>query len=143
MNVIQVAGRLGADAETRFTPKGQKVTTLRLASNTKKGADEEPMWWRVTLWGDRFDRIVPYLKKGTGIIVVGSMQKPSIFQGRNGENRISLDLTAEMVMFSPFGSGKSTQQTENAVEGQQQPAMAATTQPTEAFSANSGDDLPF
>lgn len=111
MNIIQIAGHLGADPETRFTPTGQKVTTLRVAANTRKAGKEETVWWRVTVWGDRFDKLMPYLKKGSAIIVVGEMSKPEIYTDKEGRPQISLELTAELIRFSPFGrSDRSSQE---------------------------------
>lgn len=103
MNIIQIAGRLGTDPETRFTPDGQKVTTLRVACNVRKKGQEETMWWRVTIWGDQFDRILPYFKKGSSIIVVGEMQPPQVYTDRNGSPAVGLEMRAEAIRFSPFG----------------------------------------
>ena len=66
MNQINIAGHLGADPEVRFTSSGQKVTTLRVATRVRRGAKDkdETIWWRVTVWGEQFDKMVPYLKKG-------------------------------------------------------------------------------
>ena len=105
MIVVQVAGRLGKDAESRFTPSGQKVTTLTLATNIRKGKEDVTVWWRVTIWGDRYDKMAPYFKKGTALIVIGDMQKPEIWTDKEGRPQVSMDMTAEIVRFSPFGSG--------------------------------------
>jgi single-strand DNA-binding protein len=44
MNIIEVAGHLGADPVTRFTPSGQKVTTFNVATNSRKGGNEVTIW---------------------------------------------------------------------------------------------------
>ncbi len=103
MNFINIAGHLGADPETRFTSSGKKVTTLRVATRTRKGGQDETIWWRVTIWGDQFDKMMPYLKKGSPIVVFGEVQKPEIFTDREGKPQISLDITASLIQFSPFG----------------------------------------
>lgn len=103
MIIIEIAGHLGADPEVRFTPGGQKVTNLRVATNTRKSGKDETVWWRVTIWGERFDKMMPYLKKGSAIIVIGEMSKPEIYTDKEGRPQVSLDLTAEMIRFSPFG----------------------------------------
>lgn len=103
MIIIEIAGHLGADPETRFTPSGQKVTTLRVATNVRKGGKDETVWWRVTIWGDRFDKMMTFFKKGSAIIVIGEMGKPEIYTDRENRPQISLELTAEMIRFSPFG----------------------------------------
>lgn len=102
MNLLTIAGHLGGDAEERFTPNGQKVVTLRLATKTKKN---ETIWYRVTVWGNQFDKMIPYLKKGGSVIVVGELAKPEIYTSRQGENNVSLNVTAHNIMFSPFGKG--------------------------------------
>lgn len=118
MIVVQVAGRLGKDPESRFTPSGQKVTTLTLATNVRKGGKEETVWWRVTIWGERFDKMVPHFKKGTALVVIGNMQKPDIWTDKEGRPQVSLDLTAEMIHFSPFGGSNSERPQEGAAGNQ-------------------------
>ncbi|MBS0606901.1 MAG: single-stranded DNA-binding protein, partial [Verrucomicrobia bacterium] len=71
MNQITIAGHLGADPEVRFTSSGQKVTTLRVAARARRGSKDETIWWKVTVWGEQFDKMIPYFKKGSPIIVFG------------------------------------------------------------------------
>lgn len=124
MNIITIAGRLGADPEVRFTSNGQKVTTLRVATNTRKGNKDETIWWRVTVWGDNFDKMISFLKKGSAVIIVGDLNKPEIFTDRQGKQQISMNITASNIMFSPFGkTEKSTNTSNNApVEHNQNPS---------------------
>ena len=152
MNFIFIAGHLGADPETRFTPSGQKVTTLRLAVNIRKGGKEETIWYRVTIWGDRFEKMMPYLKKGSAIIVSGELGKPEIYTDRDGKQQISLEVTAENIRFSPFGrteKGKEEGQTsQTAARNYAAPmdSYAYTTSATgQGSSSEDGqdDDLPF
>lgn len=102
MNIIEIFGHLGADPETRFTPNGQKVTNLRIATNAKKGGQEETIWWRVTLWGDTFDRILPHIKKGSSLIVVGELLPARIYNDRNGQPAVAFEVRGEIVRFNPF-----------------------------------------
>lgn len=103
MNFVQIAGHLGADPEARFTQSGKKVTTLRVATRSRKGGQDETIWWRVTIWDDQFKNMLPHFKKGSAIIVFGEMQKPEIFTDREGKSQISLEITAVQLQFSPFG----------------------------------------
>ena len=103
MNQITIAGHLGADPEVRFTSSGQKVTTLRVAARSRRGGKEETIWWRVTIWGEQFDKMISYFKKGSPIIVVGELSKPEIFTDREGRPQVSMNITASNIMFSPFG----------------------------------------
>ena len=143
MNIIEVAGHLGANPEERFTPSGQKVITLRLAATARKSGKEETVWWKAVIWGDRFDRMMPYLKKGSALIVIGEMSKPEIYNDREGKPQVSMELTVEMIRFSPFG-GKGEKSGEKT-EMKKEPAMAAAPQSTVGFSddAISEDEIPF
>lgn len=109
MNIIQIAGHLGSDPVTRFTATGQKVTTFTVATNLRKGEGAITVWYRVTIWGDRFEKMLTYLKKGGSIIVVGELQKPEIWTDKEGRPQISLEIFAEMLRFSPFGTGAKPQ----------------------------------
>jgi single-strand DNA-binding protein len=104
MNFTMLAGHLGSDPEVRFTSSGKKVTSFRVAVRVRRGMrDETTLWWRVTLWGEQFDRIIGYFKKGSPIIVQGEINPPEIFTDREGKNQISLSMTANNISFSPFG----------------------------------------
>jgi single-strand DNA-binding protein len=104
MNQITIAGHLGADPEVRFTSSGQKVTTLRVAARVRRNSKgEDTIWWRVTIWGEQFDKMIPYLKKGSPIIVFGELSKPEIFTDRDGRPQVSMNITANNLLFSPFG----------------------------------------
>lgn len=107
MNFVFVAGRLGSDPETRFTPSGQKVINFRFACSSKKGGKEDTIWWRVTVWGDQYDKMLPYLKKGTALMIQGELHKPQVYNDREGKPQTSLELTATNLSFSPFGKSDS------------------------------------
>lgn len=120
MNQITIAGHLGADPEVRFTSSGQKVTTLRVAARVRRGQKDETIWWKVTVWGEQFDKMIPYFKKGSPIIVVGELNKPEIFTDREGKPQVSMSITALNLMFSPFGrpdSGGSSAPSSEGHEG--------------------------
>lgn len=147
MIIIEIAGHLGADPEVRFTPGGQKVTSLRVATNSRKSGKEETVWWRVTIWGERFDKMMPYLKKGSAIIVIGEMSKPEIYTDKEGRPQVSLDLTAEMIRFSPFGKTDRSGQ-EPAAAGQanssQSPAASSYGEPSFTSQAAGGmGNVPY
>lgn len=107
MNIIQIMGNLGQDPVTRFTPSGQKVTSFNVATNYKKGETTTTVWYRVTIWGDRFEKMLTYVKKGSSLIIVGELQKPEIWVDKEGKSQIQLEIYADMLRFNPFGTGKS------------------------------------
>jgi single-strand DNA-binding protein len=103
MNIVEVAGHLGADPETRVTPNGLKITTLRVATNSRRAGKDETIWWRVTIFGDRFDKMLMHLKKGSPVIAIGELNKPEIWMDKEGRPQITLEMVAEMIKFNPFG----------------------------------------
>lgn len=109
MNNATIAGHLGADPEVRFTSSGQKVTTLRVAARARRSGKDETIWWKVTVWGEQFDKMIPYFKKGSPIIVFGELNKPEIFTNREGQPQVSMSMTAVNLQFSPFGRPDSNQ----------------------------------
>lgn len=110
MNHTTVAGHLGADPDVRFTSSGQKVTTLRVAARARK---DETIWWKVTIWGEQFDKLVSYLKKGSSVVVIGELLKPEIYTDREGKPQVSMNLVAFNVSFSPFGRSKGSEGSNN------------------------------
>jgi single-strand DNA-binding protein len=116
MNLIQIAGNLGADPEVRYTPDGKKVITFRVATTSRRKGQEETIWWRVTIWEDRaaaYEKMLPYLKKGSAVLVWGEL-KPGIWTDKEGRPQMSLEITAEMIKFSPFGKPDSAKQAQGA-----------------------------
>lgn len=126
MNFIHIAGNLGNDPETRFTSTGKKVTTLKVATRSRrgKGGEDITIWWRVTIWGEQFDKMISFLKKGSAVMVYGDVHKPEIFTDREGKPQVSLDITAVHIEFSPFGKPGGSQPAET-----QQAPHASTTAP--------------
>lgn len=104
MNQTFIAGHLGADPEVRFTSSGQKVTTLRVGARARK---DETIWWKVTVWGEQFDKMIAYFKKGSSILVFGELNKPEIFTDKEGRPQVSMSITANNLLFSPFGRSDS------------------------------------
>ena len=141
MTHIMIAGNLGADPDKRKTPSGQTVTTLRVAVNNRRGGQDETLWWRATLWGDSHDKMVSYLKKGSSVLIHGTMSKPEIYTDRSGNPQVSLNMTAYNVSFSPFGKGSSSDDTQQSNQGfgggQPQSGTAA----SDPFADMSGNDF--
>jgi single-strand DNA-binding protein len=60
-------GRIGRDAELRYTPNGDAVINLALACDYgRKGEDgnRPTQWVDATLWGKQAEAMAPYLIKG-------------------------------------------------------------------------------
>ena len=98
-----IIGNLGADPEMRYTPNGRPVTQFNVAVNqsTKNQQTgewvEETDWFRVSVWGDRAERAAENLRKGNRVFVEGRF-KTREFEGRDGQKRTSLEITADSVV---------------------------------------------
>lgn len=84
MNNATFAGRLGRNAEVRHTASGKSVTGFAIAVDYYAGQGErKTMWVDCSMWGERGERLAPYLTKGTAISVSGQVGIQT-FDGRNG-----------------------------------------------------------
>ncbi len=99
-----LVGNLGQDPEMRYTPDGTPVTSFSVATNkrwtTRDGQQgEKTVWFRVTAWRRLAETCSQYLTKGRQVLVEGELQEPRAWQGRDGEWRASLEVTAFTVKF--------------------------------------------
>lgn len=144
MILVEIAGFLGADPEERFTPTGKRVISFRVGTKDRKGGS---VWWTVSLWGDRYDKMLPFLKKGSAVIVIGEMGKPETYTGKDGVVQVSLNLTAEILKFSPFGKGteKGVETSHNSGSSEAYATAGVAAQESYGSLGDSlaGDDLPF
>ena len=74
MNVLNIAGRIGKDAETRYTADGQSVTGFSVAVDEYAGKGERrTLWVDCSMWAERGEKLAPYLLKGTPVAVTGQV----------------------------------------------------------------------
>jgi single-strand DNA-binding protein len=100
---IMIIGNLGRDPELRYTPNGKAVTQFSVAVSHSRPdgqggwIDDGTDWYRVSVFGDRADRAAEQLRKGNKVFVEGRF-KSREFEGKDGEKRTSLDITADNVI---------------------------------------------
>ena len=100
---VMIIGNLGSDPEMRYTPNNRAVTQFNVAVNqsTKNQQTgewvEETDWFRVSVWGDRAERMAETLRKGNKVFVEGRF-KTRQFEGRDGQMRTSLEITADSIV---------------------------------------------
>lgn len=77
-NVAILIGRLGKDAEMRYTPAGKAVMALNVATdhNYKRGDEwvNDTDWHSVELWGDAAERLNGKALKGMMVYVMGEIR---------------------------------------------------------------------
>lgn len=122
---ITLIGHLGSDVQMRYTPAGLSVANFSVAtSKTYKSAEgekqEKTTWWRVTVWRAQADNCAQYLGKGDKVLLVGELEEARTFVDRDGNNRVSLEFTAEKVKFLTTQAEKN-ERTGNGGPAQQRP----------------------
>jgi single-strand DNA-binding protein len=163
---VMIIGNLGSDPEMRYTPTNRAVTQFNVAVNqsTKNQQTgewvEETDWFRVSVWGDRAERMAESLRKGNKVFVEGRF-KTREFEGRDGQKRTSLEITADSIVnlerrnrdeegsFAGAGAGAGSGQGSGSFsgggdDGQSGAPAGGNVRPTRPPSDDTDlDDLPF
>jgi single-strand DNA-binding protein len=110
VNKVILVGNLGADPDMRFTPSGQGVCELRVATseswNDKNGQRQERVeWHRIVVWGKRAEVCSKYLAKGRQVYVEGRIQTRT-YDDKDGNKRYITEVIANDVQFLGGGKGE-------------------------------------
>ena len=143
-HTIILVGRLGRDPELRFTPTGQAVCNLSVATDhSYTGRDGQRVtqttWFRVTVWGKQAETVNQYLAKGRQVLVEGRLSPdqnggPRVWTRQDGTPTASYEMTATTVRFLG-GRG------DNAPSGGGNDAAATTTSSDFDFGDVGDDDF--
>ncbi len=109
-HTIILVGNLGRDPEMRYTPSGQAVTNLNIATNRSYTASDgtqvkETIWFRISVWGKQAETTNQYLKKGSKVLVEGRLVPdpatggPRTFTRQDGTAGASFEVNASTVRF--------------------------------------------
>ena len=99
INKVILIGRLGADPDVRYTPSGQAVATLSIATNEvwkdQDGNNQERTdWHRVVLWRRQAEVAGEYLKKGHRVYIEGQLRTRS-WDDKDGVKRWTTEVIAQ------------------------------------------------
>jgi single-strand DNA-binding protein len=104
LNKVQIIGNLGRDPEVRYTPNGNAVCNVSVAStrqwkNKDSGEKQEETEWHRVVFYDRLAEIAgEYLKKGRSVYVEGRL-KTRKWQDKEGKDQYTTEIVAtEMQM---------------------------------------------
>ena len=108
-HTIIVVGNLGRDPEMRYTPSGQAVTNLSVATSRKYTDSsgelrDETIWFRVSVWGRQAETVNQYLRKGRQVLIEGRLVpdengNPRIWNRQDGSPAASFEISAQTVRF--------------------------------------------
>jgi single-strand DNA-binding protein len=151
LNKVILIGNLGADPETRFTPGGDQVTNIRIATTEvikdKTTGDKKELteWHRIVFFGRLAEIAGQYLKKGRQVYVEGRI-RTNKWQDKEGQDRYTTEIVAnEMKMLgSREGMGEAPPREGGGSLSQRKPASTPATAPSGgAPFDNFEDDIPF
>ncbi len=99
---IIIVGNVGRDPELRYVGSGIAVTDFSLAVTRRRtdqdgNRQETTTWWKVTCWRKTAEIVAQYVRKGRQVLVVASQVEAESFQGRDGQARVQLKVTADDV----------------------------------------------
>ncbi len=97
MNKVFMIGNLTKDVEFRETPNGTPVCSFSIAVRRDFGEDATD-FFNVTVWQNQAKTCKEYLKKGSKVAIVGSIQNRS-FEDRDGNKRTVTEIVAREVEF--------------------------------------------
>jgi single-strand DNA-binding protein len=155
VNKVILVGRLGRDAETKFTPGGAAVTQFSVATNRRwKDKDsgewkEETDWSNVVLW--RSENLANYLTKGKQVYVEGRLRTRN-YEDKDGKKVYATEVVADDVILlggQGDGGGGGSRGGEDYGQPVSQP-RSASRQPAAAAAQSddfgqgiTDDDVPF
>lgn len=113
-NIAVVVGRLVRDPELKSTAGGTSVLEFSIAFNTSHrnqsgGWEDESNFIDCAAFGSRAESLSRFLRKGMKVTVSGSL-KQQRWQGRDGQNRSRIVLTASDVELPDKGQSAPQQE---------------------------------
>lgn len=146
INKVILVGNLGQDPEVRYTPKGNAITSLSLATSEsykdKKTGEvkEVTEWHRISIFGKLAEIAGEYLRKGSQVYFEGKLQTRK-WQDKQGQDRYTTEVIVDSfngVMQMLGASGQSGQ-------AQNRPDKHQKQRPPQdnGFNDSFDDDIPF
>ena len=147
VNKVLLLGRLGQDIELRYTPNGDAVGNVTMAtSETWKDKStgerkEKTEWHRLVIWGRRAEGLKDYLLKGTQLYVEGRLQTRQ-WEAKDGGKRSTTEVRVDSIEFVGGARGTANRPAANDTpsDHQAQPAPQPDAVPPQELT---DDDIPF
>ena len=110
-NKAFLTGHVGKDPDVRTLESGSRVAKFSLAT-TDKNKDKTTQWHNITVWDKVADIAEKYVKKGSQITVIGSIQYGS-YTNKEGVVKYTTDIIAyEIDLLDKKGDNPNDQQGE-------------------------------
>ncbi len=158
VNKVILLGRLGKDAETKFTASGVSVSKFTLATNRSTKDQQSGEWKELTDWHNivvwRTDHVANFLLKGKQIYLEGRLETRS-YEDKEGQKKYFTEVicNAQDVVLLGSSTGRGDAPAEGGGDYErpvsmprsaQRPPAGASPQPAEDFNQGiTDDDVPF
>ncbi|MGP4843659.1 single-stranded DNA-binding protein [Marinobacter sp. 1Y8] len=137
VNKVILIGNLGNDPETRYTPNGNAVTNLNLATDESYKDRQtgqlvpKTEWHRIVMFGKIAEIAGQYLRKGSKAYIEGKLQTRK-WQGQDGQDRytteVVVDINGQMQMLDSRGAGDNSGMSQQNAPQQNAPQQNASQQ---------------
>lgn len=96
VNKVILVGNVGQDPIVRFTPNGEAIANISLATSEKwkdqQGQQQERTeWHRIVIFGKTAEIAQQYVHKGSKLFIEGKLQTRK-WQDNNGQDRYSTEI---------------------------------------------------
>lgn len=92
MNTVILMGRLGQNAEVRYTPAGKAVMNFSIAVNERWGTGEQQQekthWFSVSAFGEWVTKYQGSMVKGAEVVVYGKLTQRNFTRKDGGEQTV-------------------------------------------------------
>jgi len=143
MNKVFLIGRLVRDPELKTTNKGVAVANFSLAVDRNfkdESGNKITDFWEITAWRNQAENCNKYLKKGSKVAVVGSLQNRS-YEDKQGVKRTVTEIIASEVEFLSTKQNAEPDGDSGSESGTQTEMKATKKKPT--LEPEQDDKLPF
>lgn len=148
INKVILVGNLGADPESRTTPSGLTITTIRLATNERRKDRQSGEWVEETEWHrvKLFDRLAEtareYLRKGSQVYIEGQLRTDK-WQDKDGNDRYTTEIIARDMQMLGGRPGADAPAAREGGWGQPARDSASSTGSASRHEEPFEDDIPF
>ena len=155
VNKVILLGRLGKDAETKFTPSGISISKFTVATNrsTKDQASGEwkelTDWHNVVVW--RTDHVANFLLKGKQVYLEGRLETRS-YEDKEGQKKYFTEVICnaqDLVLLGggpregSEGGGGDYERPVSMPRSAQRPQASSPAAPDDFGQGITDDDVPF
>lgn len=148
VNKVILIGNLGRDPEVRYTPNGNAIANLTMATTeswkdkTTGEKQEKTEWHRVVFFGRLAEIVGEYLKKGSQVFIEGRLQTRK-WQDKDGNDRYTTEIVATEMQMLGSRSGYGAPADDYNQDTRQAKAGTGAAAVAPAVADDYDDDIPF